>query len=370
MIFKAYANFAEQAMRAGFCAFVSSADYVSRSARSYSEHGEAFAGDLAAMMATRSRDAITHSGANPAVRAPRNNDPRSLSALGENAATSYLRTLSDLCVAPMASFSLFDGLVGQTQVDRSDANQWPPQLFRVNDREVTLPVRFWASQGIAMYLVDAQVAQQYVPDHFRCYTMNSKAVVALRITDYLSSDLGPYFEIDMAFGVLDRASTWPVPGTFALQMLVTSPFARDAGHTIWGYPKIVAPLEIIYKGVDAARCNVLNDKGDLSIQISMARVHAHLPVLRSLFLATPTKSEKVLERVSFAPDDTKVWVLDRSGVEVQVYDDEYVLGRAIKALKLHQLQPMFHLWTDEMSATLEHPFALAHSHTAVAPKGN
>ena len=355
MIFRSCAQLAEQTLRVGMCAAVGGADYISRSARAYSEQGEA----LVSAMATMFNPASTNpTSTNPTSINPTSPNQSPWSEFAQCAATQYLRALSDLAVAPMASASLFDGLVGQTEEDRTNADQWPAPVYRVGERPIALPVRFWASQGIAMYSVDANIAARFVPEFFKCYQMNSRAVVALRITDYLSSDLGPYFEIDMAFGVEDRAGSWPVPGTYALQMLVTSEFARDTGHLIWGYPKIVAPLEIVYRGAQDAQCNVLNERGDLSIQVSMSRgprtqASSQVPV----FSYTDKNNTGFRTRIVRSGKRESL-VLDQNTVQVQVYDEQYLLGRAIKALDLPNKRPLFHLWTDEMSATLEHPYAL------------
>ncbi|MCB1740457.1 MAG: acetoacetate decarboxylase family protein [Gammaproteobacteria bacterium] len=283
------------------------------------------------------------------------------SASAESADALYRAAWTQLCgvlVAPGASLSLLDGLLGEHELAGTDANLWPPAHFEVQTRAVAIPVRFWAAQGIAMYAVDPARVRAFLPDAYRSYQLNGKALFALRITDYLFSDLGPYYEIDVAFGVLPRQTRWPVPGTYALQMLVTSPFACKAGHVIWGYPKTVADLQIQYRGRSTAQCTVLNDAGKPSIVVGMSRGDRLLSSPRvPVFSYTQKDGQPFRTRIVRSGHHESV-VLGGGGVQVQVHDDQHRIGHALRALGVDGMQPFFHLWTERMGATLEHPHAL------------
>lgn len=84
-----------------------------------------------------------------------------------------------------------------------------------------------------------------------------KFVVAIGLVRYEESDLGSYNEVIIAIpsipeGMKKPISTWldlvgsldnRKVGQHILHIPVTSEFSRAAGNELWGYPKIVAPVE-------------------------------------------------------------------------------------------------------------------------------
>ena len=87
--------------------------------------------------------------------------------------------------------------------------------------------------------------------------LGRRYVVAVGLVRYEESDLGGYNEMIVAVpvipeGVKPPLSSWlnlvgPLEkrkvGQYILHIPVTSEFSRAAGYELWGYPKIVAPVE-------------------------------------------------------------------------------------------------------------------------------
>lgn len=86
-------------------------------------------------------------------------------------------------------------------------------------------------------------------------------VVAIGLVQYEESDLGSYNEVIVAIPSLPEGMKKPFSswldligslenrkvGQHIIQIPVTSEFSRAAGNELWGYPKIVAPVEHDFK---------------------------------------------------------------------------------------------------------------------------
>lgn len=107
----------------------------------------------------------------------------------------------------------------------------------------------------------------------------SLAVVTL--FDYGKTDIGPYREISVGVA----ASAAPVSlrlayrvlttqlglGTWVISLPVDSELARDAGCTLFGYPKFLTRIDVDRKS-DCCRCNVLENGADaVAISYSLGR---------------------------------------------------------------------------------------------------
>ena len=87
--------------------------------------------------------------------------------------------------------------------------------------------------------------------------LGRRYVVAVGLVNYEESDLGGYNEMIIAVPVIPEGTKPPLSswlnlvgplekrkvGQYILHIPVTSEFSRAAGYELWGYPKIVAPVE-------------------------------------------------------------------------------------------------------------------------------
>jgi hypothetical protein len=139
----------------------------------------------------------------------------------------------------------------------------PPATYRVLDREVTLPVAVRdATAAVAYYLVSSSAAQRLIDaSGLRIASvLPGKTICTIGTMDYRDGDLGPYHEIAVSFFVRERDQrSLPIVGTavdFARNRLgayihrlpVDGEFTREAGVSIWGFPKFMSEIDISNDG--------------------------------------------------------------------------------------------------------------------------
>jgi Acetoacetate decarboxylase (ADC) len=134
-----------------------------------------------------------------------------------------------------------------------------PAAYRVLDRDITLPVEVRdATAAVAYYLVSSRAAQRLIDaSGLRIASvLPGKTLCTIGAMDYRDGDLGPYHEIAVSFFVRERDQrSLPVVGTavdFARNRLgayihklpVDGEFTREAGVSIWGFPKFMSEIDI------------------------------------------------------------------------------------------------------------------------------
>ena len=118
-----------------------------------------------------------------------------------------------------------------------------------------------ASMLMNAFLVDAAVAQTMIRDSgFRVIELfPGKAILQLLFVDYRKNELGDYNEGAIIFPVLTPGEKEPFPffgalkrlatgsvGNFVYRMPVDQEFTTHAGRYIWGFPKWVAQIDIVF----------------------------------------------------------------------------------------------------------------------------
>jgi hypothetical protein len=130
------------------------------------------------------------------------------------------------------------------------------QAYAIQGKEVRLPVEVRdASSGAATYLVDAAAARRLVPEAFELAEVwPGRALLSLALIDYRDNDLGAYHEVSIAFFVRKRGERrfalanvgdffrGALP-TYIRHLPVDQSFTRDAGETIWGFPKTIQRID-------------------------------------------------------------------------------------------------------------------------------
>jgi hypothetical protein len=138
-----------------------------------------------------------------------------------------------------------------------------PQAYVIQGREVRLPVEVrQATAAVAYYLVSARAAQRLIePSGLRiAQTLPGRTVCTIGSMEYIDGDLGQYHEVGVSFFVHEpNARELPIIGTmlgmargglpvYIHQLPVDGEFTRDAGCTIWGYPKFMSQINVTREG--------------------------------------------------------------------------------------------------------------------------
>lgn len=144
----------------------------------------------------------------------------------------------------------------------------------IDDKPIMLPVRFGAaSQGWALYLVDAakaQAALDHYGEAFQVCRLNGKAMLVIYGMDFQQTDLGQYLEMGVQFIARPKGNPSALPGAVVTRMAVDSEWSRNASNAIWSFDKLLAPR----LNTDMHRHNVaftLNDHDDNTLAISLPR---------------------------------------------------------------------------------------------------
>jgi hypothetical protein len=127
----------------------------------------------------------------------------------------------------------------------------PDSQHTIAGTVLTMPVKIRkATQHMAMFSVDADVAQQMI-DYSGLQVaryLPGRAAVALILAHFIDGDLGEYHEFSTSVMVSPPGSK--VSGLRSLQsafihhMLVDQTFTLEAGRTIWGFPKVMSDFTI------------------------------------------------------------------------------------------------------------------------------
>ncbi len=131
--------------------------------------------------------------------------------------------------------------------------------FMIQGREVRLPVEVRdATAAVAYYLVSASAAQRLIaPTGLSvAQVLPGRTFCTIGTMVYRDGDLGPYRELAVTFFVREPGNrALPLFGTtiglvrgslgaYIHQLPVDAEFSRDAGCTIWGFPKFLADIAV------------------------------------------------------------------------------------------------------------------------------
>lgn len=133
--------------------------------------------------------------------------------------------------------------------------------YEIQGQQVTFPVEVrHASGAIAGFLVPSREANRLVGDAFEVVDfLPGRTVFMLCCIDYKDNDLGDYDEVAMNFFVREKGARGGIPWlgawldmskgglpSYSWKMPVNQSFTRDAGATIWGFPKTVERIDFDY----------------------------------------------------------------------------------------------------------------------------
>jgi hypothetical protein len=127
----------------------------------------------------------------------------------------------------------------------------------VGSASIDLPIRYYRDDAfMGVFPASFEAIEAALPsERLRPVRLfGNRAAVAIIAFNYIQTSVGPYGEVGIApLCTLDREgpplvaalleSAFDGFGAFVAHLPVTSLIARDAGRTIWGYPKFVADME-------------------------------------------------------------------------------------------------------------------------------
>ncbi len=157
--------------------------------------------------------------------------------------------------------------------------------YEIQGQQVTFPVEVRdASGAIAGFLVSSRVANRLVGNAFEIVEfLPGRTLFLLGCIDYKDNDLGDYNEVAMNFFVRKKGASRGLPWigawlamakgglpSYSWKMPVNQSFTRDAGATIWGFPKTVERIDFDYSQEGRFR-GYLEMDGEKVFEIEMPR---------------------------------------------------------------------------------------------------
>ncbi|MBW2497457.1 MAG: acetoacetate decarboxylase family protein [Deltaproteobacteria bacterium] len=136
-----------------------------------------------------------------------------------------------------------------------------PVRYEIQGQQVSFPVEVRdASGAIAVFLVSSRAANRLVGDAFEVVEfLPGRTLFMLGCIDYKDNDLGDYNEVAMNFPVRKKGAPRGLPwigawlamakgdlASYSWRMPVDQSFTRDAGATIWGFPKTIERIDFDY----------------------------------------------------------------------------------------------------------------------------
>ncbi|MFI1914603.1 acetoacetate decarboxylase family protein [Nocardia sp. NPDC020380] len=119
------------------------------------------------------------------------------------------------------------------------------EAHSVLGEQVRMPVEIrHADACSALFLTDARAAAALLAGTgLEPYTLLGRAVLSLAFVRYVDGDLGPYHEF--AFSLMAKqAGRKDSTGAYIHWLPVNQSFTCEAGQSIWGFPKLMADIDI------------------------------------------------------------------------------------------------------------------------------
>lgn len=185
-----------------------------------------------------------------------------------------------------------------------------PQHFHpTREGAVGLPILYYNTAAVfASFLVPVAAARALLPAELDpVLVAPGKALATVAFFQYVDSSVGPYNEMGLAIGARpaagkgyrDTAPWHPaqslLPGMFVAELPVTTAAANAAGRELWGYPKIVTPIDFQLRGRELS-CAVLDDAG-LPLCRLAGRTGGGLPLAAPNLMTYTRLDDKLLRTV-------------------------------------------------------------------------
>lgn len=236
----------------------------------------------------------------------------------------------------------------------------------IQGRRVTYPVVVRdASSASATFVVDAKAAREMLPasDLDVIEVWPGRTLFSVACIDYVDNDLGDYNEVSLAFFVREKAAPRGIPylgaaldflrarvATYIFWLPVDQAFTREAGETMWGFPKTLETIDFDHAGTRAT-CRLVAG-GRHVLTLSMPRGGARS--LPESEMTTYTTMDDRTCATRFVSSSTGVGFF-RSGIELTLGD--HPTANWLRGLGLPK-KPLMGVWMEHMRATFDPPRAI------------
>ena len=207
-----------------------------------------------------------------------------------------------------------------------------------------------ASAATAIFEVDAAALSALVPPAFTVReTSPSRAQVALALVDYRDNDLGAYREVGIIAFV--RPAAGGPDGSHITRLPVDQLFTCEAGNQIWGFPKTVELMEVVY-GPGTTTWTLSMD-GELVLRLTLPA--GGFEVMDPMELVSYTLFDGVPHATAFTQGGAESSIGSGEGVVLEF--GSHPLSKELASLGL-PAPAVVTTWTGRLRATFEAPVPL------------
>lgn len=236
--------------------------------------------------------------------------------------------------------------------------------YEIQGQTVTFPVEVRdASGAIAGFMVKSRAARKLVGDAFEIIDfMPGRTLFMLGCIDYKDNDLGDYNEVAMNFFVRKKGTpkglpyfgAWRAMGggglpTYSWKMPVNQSFTREAGATIWGFPKTIERIDFDYSR-EGRFHGLLEMDGQKVFEIDMPRggdkAQPAAPAIGYSYI------EGVAHQTGFTQQTSDLGVSRGGSVEISL--GTHPIADDLRALGLPK-KPLMATWAGKMVMQFEPP---------------
>jgi hypothetical protein len=218
--------------------------------------------------------------------------------------------------------------------------------YEIQGKTVPLPVVVRkAKAGVAFFDVDLAAAQAFLPgDAFEVVeSAPGTAQLLIALIDYEENDLGDYLEVGLTLFVrpVGGPADGSADGTFIVHLPVDQAFTREAGETIWGFPKTVQ--EITADHGDTSSTWTLTMDGQHVLTVTVPR--GGTDEMPDLPIQTYSYKDGVAHTTPFSQGGSGSSIGFGEGVELTLGD--HPIAKELLAMGLPKPASMS-TWTEEM----------------------
>jgi len=243
--------------------------------------------------------------------------------------------------------------------------------------EIQIPILYSNSSfAAAYYLVDSNVAQQFLPEKLEINSLpfTSSVFVGLYVFDYRNSSIGSYKEISLVvptkkkgvhvsvniawYDFLARMyhASWVLPsieskhtGVYYISSAVTAPHVASLSSELWGIHRYVADISTDFSSISRFEADIAGEL-KTSGNTGFFSFSGFPFSILSLHTADDMQGKQSILRTSMEVGHKLIWGGHRS-CKTSVTGSG-PLSDTLSALGLHDIAPVFTARSDEFSGVL------------------
>ncbi len=221
-----------------------------------------------------------------------------------------------------------------------------------NGQSIDLPVLYIDCSNLGMwFLVDLEKAQSMLPEPYIAVPSEQGSAMAhVGLYEYRETSLGPYNE--GATGILCvHPDNLEESGIMIIDLPVTTETARQTGVDVWGYPKFVCDIEMVFDG-SKVESTLTDSDGKVIMKVNGDR-GISIPAPASDLLTFAHSPHAEGKRPGFVEIRNPYHVSTGAEITLSVGDSTHRMANNLRALGLDGKSPDVVMYTNQFQSRLD-----------------